>query len=111
MARSAIINIQNKFVLTVEVHVYDYLGEKPGSMDWLKAGHSEDRGSIPGNGSDICILHNVQIGSASYPTGKRGDFPRDWNVKLRAHLRPLLRLKCVDRYLYSCTRLHGVVLN
>jgi hypothetical protein len=61
----------------MEVHIYDYLYAKLGSMDWLKHGQSEDPGSILGNGSDYYLLDSVQIGSSTYSMCAGGDFPRD----------------------------------
>jgi hypothetical protein len=75
VARQAILNLQNWFVLTLEIHVYHFLHAKLGSMDWLQDRQWKDRGSILGKDSDYCLLHSVQIGCAYYLVGTRGDFP------------------------------------
>lgn len=62
-------------MLTLEVHVYHFLHAKLESMDWLQDGQSEDLVLILGKGSDYGLLHDVQIGSASYTMGTGGDFP------------------------------------
>jgi hypothetical protein len=66
----------------------------------------------------FCFLHHVQIGcgvyTASYRMSIGGCFPENKvnrGVRLTPHLYLVLRSRMVELYLYSPTRLHGLVLN
>jgi hypothetical protein len=39
--------------------------------DWLRAGRSDDWGSIPGGGCEFSLRHRVQIGSGVHPVSHR----------------------------------------
>jgi hypothetical protein len=64
--------------------------------DRLRAGRSDDWGSIPGRGWEFSPRHHVQSGSgahlASYPMGTRGSFPR--GKAAVAWSWPLTSIKC-----------------
>jgi hypothetical protein len=81
----------------------------------------DDRGSrdrFPAGAGNFSLHHRVQNGSgahpASYPMGTRGCFLRVKRPGCEAdHSPPFLAevKKCVELYLHSPIRLHGVVLS
>jgi hypothetical protein len=60
----------------------EFMGSRNSSVgfsDWLCAGRSVDRDSIPSGGGNFSLRHYVKTGagahSASYPMGTGGSFP------------------------------------
>jgi hypothetical protein len=71
--------------LAVVYLMYNYICVPPGQLsrysDCLRAGRSDDRGSIPVVPGNFSLQHCVQTGSGvhpiSYPMGTRGSFSGD----------------------------------